>query len=220
MTIKQWWRARRSGVLALPIYCIARGIGMTLRLRAEGYDELQARPESQIYAGWHGKTFIAATLFRKKGVWTIISQSNDGDMQNRIFRRFGFNTVRGSTGRGGVKALIECIRILKQGAVMAFTPDGPRGPSGVVQEGIMLMAQKSGALLVPVGVSARWKMHAPTWDRYMVPFPFSRAIMIFGKPIHVPTEADAEQVEAYRQELEREIHRLEKEADERMGHKR
>jgi lysophospholipid acyltransferase (LPLAT)-like uncharacterized protein len=100
---------------------------------------------------------------------------------------------------------------------MAFTPDGPRGPSGVVQEGIMLMAKKSGAAIVPVGVSARPRWLAPTWDRYMVPLPFSRAVMVFGGPMHVPEGADEEELERLRLELQEQMHSLEAEAERRMG---
>ncbi|MBX3112469.1 MAG: lysophospholipid acyltransferase family protein [Fimbriimonadaceae bacterium] len=207
--MKQHWRNVRPAVLPVPIYLLARLIGMTVRIKSEGYEEVKALPGGKIMAGWHGRTFLATQFFRNKGVWTIISQSKDGDMQDAIFRRFGFKTIRGSTGRGGMKAAIESIRVLKDGATMAFTPDGPRGPSGVVQEGIMLMARKSGAAIVPVGVAAEPCWHARTWDRYMVPKPFARGIMVFGDPIYVPADVSAEDQEAIRSRFEREMHRLE-----------
>lgn len=202
-------------MLNLPIYLLVRGIGATLRIQVEGWSEVAARPGGKILAGWHGRTFVAAIFFRGRGVWTIISQSRDGEMQNRIFRRLGFHTIRGSTGRGGVRAIVEAIRVLREGATMAFTPDGPRGPSGVVQEGIVMMAMKSGACIVPVGVSARRRRLVGTWDRYMVPGFFSRCLMIFGEPIEAPADGDAE---AIRLRLEIEMHRLEAEAERRMGH--
>lgn len=187
---------------------------MTLRIHAIGFDEVQKIPGSKIYSGWHGKTFSAATFFRKMGVYTIISHSKDGDMQNIIFRKFGFKTIRGSTGRGGVKAAIESIEALKRGEKMAFTPDGPRGPSGVVQGGIVLMAKKSGANIVPVGVSADRKWEAPTWDKYMVPKPFAHCFMVFGEPISVPADATEDTLESIRQQLEIQMHGLEHHAAE------
>ena len=216
--MKRWWRSVRPYVLSGLIYAIARFIGMTLRLTTRGYEEATALPTGKLYAGLHGRTLIAANFFKGKGVWTLISQSRDGEMQNRIFKRFGFKTIRGSTGRGGVKAAVEAIKVLRQGATMAFTPDGPRGPSGVVQGGIMLMAQKSGAALIPVGVSAKRRWLAPTWDHYLVPWPFSKAIIIFGDPIYVAKDAAEEQVENARLRLESEIHRLQAEAEKAMGH--
>ncbi|MGC5340985.1 DUF374 domain-containing protein, partial [Escherichia coli] len=76
-------------------------------------------------------------------------------MQNRVFTHLGFKVIRGRTGRGGVRAAVEAIKTLRSGATMAMTPDGPRGPSAVLQDGVIFMAQKSGAALVPVGISAR-----------------------------------------------------------------
>lgn len=218
--MRNWWRRVRHRVqpfLAGPIYVLARLIGASLRLRVEGYEGYRDLNGGAIYAGWHGRTFIAASFFRAQGVWTIISTSRDGEMQNAVFRKFGFNTIRGSSGRSGVKAAIEAIKVLRTGATMAFTPDGPRGPSGVVQAGIVLMAQKSGALLVPVGVSARWRILARSWDRYLVPLPFSRAIMIFGDPIALSEDATPEESERARLALEQAMHRLEADAEAAMG---
>lgn len=219
--MKARWRAIRPRFLAAPVYWLARIIGATLRLKVEGFEQYASSDRTKIFAGWHGRTFIAASLWRGRGVWTIISSSRDGEMQNRIFTRFGFRTIRGSSGRDPARTLIQCIKTLQEhpGAMMAFTPDGSRGPSGVVQPGILMMSQRSGAVMVPVGVSARWRYLAPTWDRYMVPLPFSRALMIFGDPIEVPKTATKEEQEELRLRLESEMHRLEKLAEERMGHR-
>jgi len=204
--------------LALPIYLLVRLIGLTVRLKVEGYEKCESLPGGKIFAGWHGRTLLAALFFAGKGVWTIISQSNDGKLQDRVFRRFGFQTIRGSSGRGGVRAAIESIKVLRKGVTMAFTPDGPRGPTHVVQEGIMLMAQKSGAWIVPVGASASRRRLVGTWDRYMVPCFFSRGIMVFGEPMQVPADADSVALENLRQKLEQELNQLEEEAERRMGH--
>ncbi len=211
--MKQWWRNVRPYVLAVPIYCLARLINMTIRMREVGWEKVEAVKGGRIIAGWHGITFLATNHFRNRGYWAIISLSKDGDMQDSIFRRFGYRTIRGSTGRGGLKAAIESIRVLKNGDTMALTPDGPRGPSGIVQEGIMLMARKSGAALIPVGISARRRWNAPTWDRYMVPMPFTRGIMVFAEPIFVPSDASEDEVEAIRLKVQEEIHRVQAEAD-------
>lgn len=199
------------------VYGVLRTIGATLRVKIEGYDKYSGATTGAIFAGWHGRTFVPALFFRGKGVWTLISQSRDGQIQNWIFKRLGFHTIRGSTGRGGVKAAAESIRVLKGGATMAFTPDGPRGPSGVVQGGIMLMARKSGAALVPVGVSASWRVHMPTWDRYMVPLPFAKCVLIYGDPIFISPDASDEEVEHARLALEKAITEIQRIADKRFG---
>ena len=196
------------------LYGLVRGIGSTLRIKVENEDKW-TREKSCIFCGFHGRSFIFSQYYRNRGWWVIISNSNDGDMQTYLFGRLGFPAIRGSTGRGGVRAAVEAIRVLKQGGSMAMTPDGPRGPAGVVQGGVMMMALKSGAALVPVGISARPCIRVNSWDKFLVPLPFSKAVMIFGEPIHVPKGADEETVELLRIELEQEIHRLEKEADAR-----
>lgn len=213
MTLKQRWRNIRPFLLGPLIYVLARLIGLTLKVKSQGYEEVQKLEGGKILAGWHGRTFIATTFFRNKGVWTMISHSKDGDMQNIIFSNFGFRTIRGSTGRGGIKAAIEVIEVLKQGQLFAFTPDGPRGPSGVVQGGVMLMARKSGAWIVPVGTSATKKWYAPTWDRYMVPKPFATCYMVFGTPLSVPPKANENEIEEIRRAVEEEMHRVQNEAD-------
>lgn len=217
MTLKQAWRNVRPSILAPIIFGVARLVGATLRIEARFLAE-PVPGKGRVLAGWHGRTFAAASYFRGQGVYTIISQSKDGDMQDRIFRWFGFRTIRGSTGRGGVQALRESIAVLSEGGTMAFTPDGPRGPSHVVQAGIIAMARRSGAALVPVGVSADRRWLAPTWDRYMVPKPFARCLMLFGEPIYVPEDADEAAMEAARSRLESEMVRLEREAEAEMGH--
>ncbi|MEX2243678.1 MAG: lysophospholipid acyltransferase family protein [Fimbriimonadaceae bacterium] len=211
--MKRQWRSMRTKVLPPVLYAFVRLLGWTLRIESHEYERLGDIGRGVIFAGWHGRTLVPALFFRNKGVWTIISRSRDGNVQNAIFTRLGFNTIRGSTGRGGVKAAVESIRVLKKGATMAFTPDGPRGPSGVVQGGVVLMAKKSGAALVACGVSASHKWHVPTWDSYMVPWPFARCVLVFGDPIFVSKDASDEEVEAARGKLEAEIHRVQKSAD-------
>ncbi|HAY14654.1 MAG TPA: lysophospholipid acyltransferase family protein [Fimbriimonadaceae bacterium] len=214
--LKSWWRGVRPRVLAFPIYCIVRLLLATVRIEVVGREKCTGGP--YLLAGWHGRTMLATKVFRGDGIWTIISLSNDGNMQTRIFQRFGFRVIRGSTGRGGARALAESIKVLRQGGWMAFTPDGPRGPSQVVQPGIVRMSQKAQAPMVPMGVSANRRWLINSWDRYMVPKPFSRAVMIFGDAVTVPADADEETLEAARLQLEAEIKRVEAEAEARMGH--
>lgn len=216
--IKSWWRGFRPNVYSFPIYCLARAIGATLRLKTIGYEKISHLQGSKIYLTWHGRTFIAATFFRKKGVWTIISHSNDGRMQAKIFQRFGFNLIRGSSGDGGVKALIESIKILKQGKIMAFTPDGPLGPSHIIQPGVLLMAKKSGAAIIPLGFSSKWRKFIPSWDKYMIPFPFSEGVIVFGDPIWIPSNADQIEENEAKIKIQQTMCTLEEQAEVIMGH--
>lgn len=215
--MKKWWRAIRPRLVAWPIWFLASCLCHTLRLRVEGLEKYGKLDRAMILS-WHGRSLIGAFQTRGKGYYALISMSNDGNMQDRIFRLFGYRTIRGSTGRGGVKALAECIRVLKSGAVISFTPDGPRGPSHVAQMGCIAMARKSGARLIPIGISAKNRWLARSWDRYMIPKPFSPAVMIYGDPITVPADADEGGMEEARLQLEQALTDIEIEADRQMGH--
>ncbi len=212
--LKYKWRAARPRVLSGLLYFLVRGVCSTLRFEMRNVPKDDAK---LIFCGWHGRSFAFSDYFRQRGWHVIISHSSDGEMQSRIFGRLGYKVIRGSTGRGGVRAAVEAISALKDGGTMAMTPDGPRGPSGVVQGGVMLMARKSGAGLVPVGISARPRLVANSWDKYIVPLPFAKCLMIFGEPLYVPAKATDEEVEQVRLQLESEIHRLEKLAESELG---
>lgn len=215
------WRkrlARRNRVLSCFIYAVARAIYTTLRMRTVNMAGLAPAGAGAILVTWHGRTFIAANLLRGRRYWALISLSRDGELQDHIFRRFGFQTVRGSTGRGGVRGALQMARKVKDGAVLAFTPDGPRGPTHKVQWGVILMAEKSGAPIVPVGISAsrRWQLNS--WDSYLVPAPFAEAYFIVGDPIYVPGGLDDAGRQAMADRVERALNRLEREAEMRAGH--
>ncbi len=217
LNLREWWRRVRPAVFSWAVYVVFRTLSSTWRVKVEELEEKLQLPGGVILIGWHGRTAAPAKVFRNRGFWAIISLSRDGEMQNRIFTRLGFNTIRGSTGRGGARALVESIRALRKGATMALTPDGPRGPSGVVQPGILMMAQKSGAWLVPVGVSANRRRLIKSWDRFMVPKLFAKCLVIFGQEVQIPSDATEEEVEKIRLSLQAELHRLEDLAEARMG---
>lgn len=213
--IKRWWRSARPRVLSAIAYGLVRVTAGTARLKIDGMPE---DPSNALFGGWHGKSLLFANLFRRRKFWVIISHSNDGEIQSQIFRRLGFQIIRGSTGRGGVRAAVEGIRVLKAGGTMAMTPDGPRGPSGIVQGGIMLMAHKSGGRLFPVGSSARPCVRFNSWDRYMIPLPFARAQIVIGPEITIPSDADEATIEEIRLKFQQAIHDAEAEADRRLGY--
>jgi hypothetical protein len=201
------------------VWAAATFIARSTRLQEVGGEKLWQRwkkGEPSILVTWHGRTLIPIWLFGPRRFLAMISLSNDGEYQNRIFRRFGWDVVRGSTGRGGVRALATTVRAIKEGATLAFTPDGPRGPSHVVNPGVLFMAQKAQCPIYPIGVSAYPRWFLPTWDRYLIPCPFSRAVVIYGEPLFVPpgaTQADLRQMSA---DLSRRICEVETEAEARV----
>ena len=213
-SLKYWWRERRPEIISGAVAKMVKAIGRSVRFQSHGFESL---PEPHIMCAWHGRTFLFTTRDwgRKYGV--IISQSRDGEIQTRIFQSFGFEVIRGSTGRGGIRAAVEAIKLLKRGVSMAMTPDGPRGPSEKVQPGVLMLAQKSGAALIPAGVSARPRYLAKSWDRYMLPLPFSKAIGYAGEPIFVPENATEEEREEIRARLESEMTRMQTMAEQALG---
>ena len=184
-------------VVSFLVYWLVRLIIPTLRLRVIGEErvrEIQQEGKGIILLTWHGRTIIPICRFRKRGYWAMISTSRDGEYQNRIFQRFGWQTVRGSTSaRGAVQAALTITKQLKRGGTLAHTPDGPRGPIHIVQPGAIFLAQKSGSPIIPVGISAYPRKLAPAWDQYMIPMPFARAVWIYGDPIHIPADAKSDE---------------------------
>jgi len=184
-------------VVSFLVYLFVRLLVPTLRLKVIGEErvrELQNVGAGVILLTWHGRTIIPICRFRKRGYWAMISTSRDGEYQNRIFQRFGWQTVRGSTSaRGAVQAALTITKRLKAGGTLAHTPDGPRGPIHVVQPGAIFLAQKSGSPIIPVGISAYPRKLARAWDRYMVPLPFARAVWIYGDPVYIPADAKSDE---------------------------
>ncbi len=167
-----------------------------------------------ILVSWHGRTFVGINHYRKRGYWAMISTSRDGEYQNEIFHMYGFNTVRGSTSaRGAVKSALKMAKELKNGAVLAHTPDGPRGPIHVVHPGAIFFAEKSGCPIIPVGSSIFPAKYLSTWDQYQLPWPFARAALVYGEPMMIPSNLDEAARAEFCSRLGDEISRLEAEAD-------
>ncbi len=208
---------RRARWLAGAIYCIARLSLVTWRIQFENRERLQPS-RGTIFVTWHGRTLIPALTMRNRGWWALISLSRDGEIQNSFFQRLGFQTARGSTGRGGIRGALTMARRVKEGGVLVMTPDGPRGPTHKVQLGVILIAEKSGAPIVPVGISAKSCWVMKSWDSYMLPKPFTQAYFLVGEPIVIPPNLNEQERLRYAALVEVAINRLECEAERRAGH--
>lgn len=216
----EWKERFRQALLAQLIYLVARLIGLTLRVRFVNGERLERTVRTAngaILVTWHGRTLVPANTFRGRGYWALISLSRDGQIQDRIFRKFGYQTIRGSTGRGGIKATLQLARKVAEGGVLAFTPDGPRGPSHVVQPGTVFLAQRSGRPVLPLGISARPRLLLSSWDRYMIPYPFAKVTFVIGDPIFLSDERDEAEREQAAVLIREAINRCEREADESLG---
>lgn len=215
--MKAWFRRRMPALAAALIYVIVRLIGFTLRLRAHNEEHLDT-PGGKIVAGWHGRSFLAPLRWKNRGWYILVSNSSDGEIMARLFAKFGFKVLRGSTGRGGARAAVECARILKKGETLLYSPDGPRGPSHVMGEGTVWLAQKGRAKIIPAGAAAAKRKLLNNWDRYQVPMPFSKAALVVGPPIEVPEQMSDQEFEAVRLQAEAALDRVEAEAEGAVGH--
>ena len=198
-----------------------RLVYITGRWREEGREPaLQLTSDGQPYiaAFWHGRLLMAPTGWdRRAPLSVMISQHRDGEMIARTVHHFGVNTIRGSTTRGGSKALREMLKIIQSGHNVAITPDGPRGPRMRAQAGIVLLARLSGAPIVPATYAVSRRKLASSWDRFVIALPFSRGVYLWGAPIYVARDADKEALESARLELETSLNALTETADRRVG---
>lgn len=161
-----------------------------------------------ILAFWHNCIFPATYVWRSLQIRVLSSDSFDGEWTGRIIRKFGFVKVRGSSSRGAVRALLGMRRELEQGCTVAFTIDGPRGPRFVAKPGPVLLARATGAPMVAFHIAAEKAWILNTWDRSVIPKPFSRALLRVSRRIVVPADADDSQKEQFHGELQTSLERV------------
>ena len=163
-----------------------------------------------IFALWHNRLALSMEIWRRYirphgmpgGLVALISASRDGAFLAQVLQHFRVRAVRGSSSRRGPQALRELNSWIKTGVDVAITPDGPRGPRYIVQDGVIALAQLSRVPIVPVGLNIQWKRSFKSWDAFQLPLPFSACSLHFGKPIFVPEPAEPAEREASRLALE------------------
>jgi lysophospholipid acyltransferase (LPLAT)-like uncharacterized protein len=202
---------RKAAVIAGLGAPIIRALGSTYRWRVEGfehYESIVASGKQPILACWHGRILPGTLFWRDRGFVVITSQNFDGEWIARIIERFGYGTARGSTSRGGARALVQLRRSLSAGKPVAFTIDGPRGPARTAQAGVAWLAGATKHPILPFHTESDrfWTMNS--WDRTQVPKPFSRVQVAIGEPIWVPDTSE-DTVETVRKEIERRLGALE-----------
>ena len=220
-------RRRRSSGVVVPhaprwyqrlgawlVFGALRTVSATLRykwINRSGYFDDGEIPGPAIYCVWHNRLALCLVPYdhyvrrsgQTPGMAALVSASRDGGFLAAILGCFGVQPVRGSSSRRGPQALLELTSWAERGYDLSITPDGPRGPCYVVQEGVMALAQVTGLPIVPASYYLRWKVRPKSWDRFQIPLPFSRCEMLVGQPIRVPREATDAEREALRQQLER-----------------
>ncbi|MEK9722900.1 MAG: lysophospholipid acyltransferase family protein [Rhodospirillaceae bacterium] len=171
-----------------------------------------------ILAFWHGRLLMMPYCWRRDvPIHMLISQHRDGQLIARTVSHFGIQTVAGSSSKGGAQALRAMVKALAAGECVGVTPDGPRGPRMRASDGIVSVARLSGVPILPATYSTAGGRVLGSWDRFLVARPFSRGVIVWGEPLSVPRDADAEGVEAARRELEARMNAITAEADRLVG---
>ena len=200
-------------------YRLIAALGSTLRWRTEGLEHLDgivAGGRQPIMAFWHGRILPATYYFRRRGIVVITSENFDGEWIARIIERFGFGTARGSSSRGGLKAMLQLVRDMEHGKPAGFTLDGPRGPARIAQPGAIWLARATGNPVLPFHLEAASHWTTNSWDRTQIPKPFTTVALAVGEPIDIAPDATDEGLEAARQDLERRLATLERRAIEML----
>ena len=218
---------RRSGskrfqvaVISALGYPLINLLGHTLRWRVEGlqhFEDVTASGRAPVMAFWHGRILPATFYFRRRGIVVMTSENFDGEWIARIIERFGYGTARGSTSRGGRRALLQLVRDIKEGKPAGFAVDGPRGPAGVAQPGAVWLAGAAGQPVLPFHLEASRFWELRSWDRTQIPKPFSTVALVVGEPLVVPPDVPDGAREALRLELESRLRALEARALELSG---
>jgi lysophospholipid acyltransferase (LPLAT)-like uncharacterized protein len=209
MAHKPKWHQR---VAAWLVFAMIRTVSATLRCRRDDRSNFiqVATPGPAIYCVWHNRLALCMPAYwdyvkkrnKTPGMAAMVSASRDGGFLTGILECFNVQPVRGSSSRRGPQALLELTTWAERGYDLAITPDGPRGPQYVVQEGVMSLAQLTGLPIVPVSYYLNWKIQVKSWDRFQIPLPFSHCEVIYEKPIFVPREATDAEREQLRLQLE------------------
>jgi len=192
---------------------VIRALAATMKLKFLNEDRVRPfweKDERFIAAFWHNRLLLMGYSYHGKGIKILISQHKDGELIARVLKRLGFGSVRGSSTRGGAAAMREMVRASKEYDI-GITPDGPRGPKYVVQEGVVALARLTGVPILPLTFGSSKKKVFASWDAFNLPYPFSRGVFMWGEPIYVGKEDDMEEK---RKELELKLREMTEFVDE------
>jgi len=179
----------------------------------EDYRKLRKQKKPVIFLVWHGRIFIVPYFFRRRGIMPLISPSEDGEIAAQIMERWGYQILRGSSSHAIIKAWNQMKMELNQGGELIIVPDGPRGPNRKLKPGCIKLAQETGAYLVPFSFSVSRKKFLKSWDSFLIFYPFSKVVAIYGQPHSINSELSSDEFEKIRQKIESILCQLDERAD-------
>jgi len=212
--IAAWFTGSFGAYLLHALICL---IYRTMRVSIVGQDAYRNLVDSEngvIGIFWHGRMLMMPFLYPGKNISILISAHRDGEIIANVMKRFNFGLVRGSSKKGGSAALREMLKLLKSGSDLGITPDGPKGPAENVKPGVAEIARLSGKYIIPTTFSAYPCIRATSWDRFMIPLPFSRVVLYAGTPVRYE---DGEDMESFRCRIEATLQQANEAADRFIG---
>ena len=207
-------------VLSFLLYGLIRFIWLTMRVTVIGKEimpGLVARGEGFVGVSWHGRLLMLPFAYPGRSLHILISAHRDGESIAQIIKKFGFGLVRGSSKKRGSVAMREMVRLLRRNEDLGLTPDGPSGPAEQVKLGVALLARLSGKPVVPICFAASRAIRMRSWDRFLVPYPFSRGVFVVGEPLYCREDDDPE---LFRQRIETTLREVTERADAYLGERR
>lgn len=183
----------------------------------EVYKELRGKGKAVIFLVWHGRIFIVPYFFRKREIMPLISPSKDGEIPAQIMSRWGYRNLRGSSSHAVIRVWNKMKNELKKGGEVIIVPDGPRGPDREMKLGGIKLAQETGSVLVPFTFSTSRKKFLKSWDKFLIFYPFTKVVAVYGSPIYVDPALKDDALEKERQKIERVLIELDEKADRFYG---
>lgn len=200
---------------------LIRLLGLTWRVEYRGFENLKKAREMSgnvIISFWHGRLLALTYTHRNMNIQVLASEHYDGDLMGRTIERLGFGHMKGSTTRGGHRALRELKSVLEDGLDVGLAVDGPRGPRGMVQQGAVELSRLTGKAVVPLTATAGSRKILASWDRFQVPLPFSRVVVEYQEPIVLSADDGKSKREGAKRELQRRLNEATAALDRGMGH--
>jgi len=179
----------------------------------ENCKKLRKQGKPVIFLVWHGRIFIVPYFFREKEIMPLISPSKDGEIAAQVMSRWRYKILRGSGSHTIIRAWSEMKRELQGGGELIIVPDGPRGPNRKMKLGAIKLAQETGAVLVPFTFSTSRKKFLKSWDDFLIFYPFSRVVAIYGEHLTVPPGLNEDELENLRRKIEHDLVKLDEKAD-------
>jgi len=167
---------------------LLRSIAHTWRFEirnAAALESLRDQRRPFLFSLWHGQLLPLLWHHRRERIAVLISEHRDGELVARLARSLGYRLIRGSSTRGGERALLALVRDLRDGNEVAVTPDGPRGPAFSFAPGALIAAHRAGAPILPIAAHSESAWHLGSWDRFLIPKPFARVTVAYGDPVEV-----------------------------------